>query len=155
MTATLDILRFGRNAALATFDGLTVEQINAVPKTFNNNLIWNVAHVIVVQQNICYKRTNQKPHVDETMIATYTGGTAPHEPLTPQAIDQFKVLASSTLDQLETDIKDGLFTAFAPFTLTNRNIPIATIDNILQFLVYHEGMHVGHCKDIRRAVLAG
>jgi hypothetical protein len=33
----------------------TLEQLNKIPEGYNNNLIWNIAHVVVVQQMLVYK----------------------------------------------------------------------------------------------------
>jgi hypothetical protein len=45
---TLRKLRF---AVLKAVEQLTTEQLNKVPDGFNNNIIWNIAHLIASQQN--------------------------------------------------------------------------------------------------------
>lgn len=49
-----------RFAILKTIEQLPTEQLNKVPDGFNNNIIWNVAHLIASQQNLCYIKAGQK-----------------------------------------------------------------------------------------------
>jgi hypothetical protein len=60
---TLDITRTSRNI-LSQMAG-TLEQLNKIPEGYNNNLIWNIAHVVVVQQMLVYKYLNSMMISDE------------------------------------------------------------------------------------------
>jgi hypothetical protein len=42
--------------------GYTLEQLNKIPEGYNN-LIWNIAHIVVVQQMLVYK------YLDTMMIS--------------------------------------------------------------------------------------
>ena len=35
----------------------SLEQLNAVPEGFNNNILWNIAHTMVTHQLLMYKRS--------------------------------------------------------------------------------------------------
>ena len=50
-----EILKLTRQYLLNDIKDLTVEQLNEVPAGFNNNIIWNVAHMLATQQGICYE----------------------------------------------------------------------------------------------------
>ena len=47
---------------------LTIEELNKIPEGFNNNIIWNFGHVIVSQQIICYKLSNQPLKVSDEYV---------------------------------------------------------------------------------------
>jgi hypothetical protein len=51
MQQTLDVTRTSRNILKCL---RTLEQLNKIRKD-TNNLIWNIAHVVVVQQMLVYK----------------------------------------------------------------------------------------------------
>lgn len=37
------------------FDKYNLEQLNKIPPRFSNNLIWNIGHLIIIQQALIYK----------------------------------------------------------------------------------------------------
>jgi hypothetical protein len=44
-----------QNNSISNASGIYFEQLNTIPEGYNNNLIWNIAHIIVVQQMLVYK----------------------------------------------------------------------------------------------------
>lgn len=52
----------------------TIEQLNKVPDGFNSNIIWNVAHLIASQQNLCYMKAGQKA-LSRTFISSIISTT--------------------------------------------------------------------------------
>jgi hypothetical protein len=55
--------------------GYTLEQLNKVHEGFNNNIIWNIAHVIVTQQILVYKLSGLPMIVTDEMVEKYRKGT--------------------------------------------------------------------------------
>jgi hypothetical protein len=45
-----------RQLLLDQIAGLTTEELNQIPRGLNNNIIWNLAHLISGQQGIFYAR---------------------------------------------------------------------------------------------------
>jgi hypothetical protein len=45
-----------RQFLLDQIAGLTTEELNQIPRGLNNNIIWNLAHLISGQQGIFYAR---------------------------------------------------------------------------------------------------
>jgi len=50
MNQTFDITRKSRKLLSQFLEDYTLEQLNAIPEGFSNNLIWNLVHIVVVQQ---------------------------------------------------------------------------------------------------------
>ena len=50
MESSFKVWTVNRNILLGYFDKFNLEQLNTIPKGFNNNLIWNLGHIMVVQQ---------------------------------------------------------------------------------------------------------
>ena len=44
---------------------LSNEQLNKIPAPFKNNIAWNLAHLVVTQQLLCYKLSGLKCLVSE------------------------------------------------------------------------------------------
>lgn len=152
MSKTTDLILFSRKRMLELLDGVTTEQMNKVPTGFNNNLIWNLAHVIAVQQGLCYARANMKPLIDPQMIEDYQRGSFPKDNVSADEIEAIKTLAVSTAEQFSNDIKAGLFKEFPPFVLPAQNINLQTIEDAAEFILYHEGMHSGYIQALKRAL---
>ena len=54
MNATLELTRTSRLILSQILPNYTLAQLNKIPPGYSNNLIWNIAHVIVVQQMLVY-----------------------------------------------------------------------------------------------------
>lgn len=149
---SLELITFAREGLLGVLDGLTLAQVNMVPAGFNNNLAWQLAHVIAVEQKYIYEKGGLPVNIDPAIIEAYGNGTKPEKDLTQAELDDFKKLAIATIEKLAADCESGHFDNYAPHAL--RHIQIQNIDDALQFILFHEGLHVGAARDLRRAVTA-
>ncbi len=152
MNKLIDTIRQVRLSILESIDGLSLAQLNEVPEGFNNNIIWNFAHIIATQQKICYVRGGQELQVEQSLFDNYQGGTKPQAPVTAAEVENFKRLFLSTIDQFKTDFNENRFDAYQSWT--NRygcemdHINIAT-----QFLFFHDGIHYGYIMALKRVVV--
>jgi hypothetical protein len=70
--------------------GYTLEQLNKIPEGYNNNLIWNIAHVVVVQQMLVYKLSEF--YDDLTKWLRNIKGSKPEHIATQAEVDELKLL---------------------------------------------------------------
>lgn len=70
-----------RRFVLAQVTDLHGGQLNKIPDGFNNNIIWNMAHMVAAMQVLCYKRANQPISMDDRIISPYLTGTKPQREL--------------------------------------------------------------------------
>lgn len=142
MNKTIEILKKQRAGLAETVKQFSAEQLNTVPAGFNNNIIWNLGHMIASQQGLCYKRSGVDIVIDEAFFDTYKGGTKPESPFDKAELDKITYLLVSTIDQLEADLNAGKFVNYTAFT-TRSGIEISSIDDVLNFLAFHDGLHTG------------
>lgn len=90
MEKQFDIIAQTRTNFIKLLDGLTIEQINKIPKGFNNNIIWNFAHTISAQQILCYRLAGISPVVDENFIELFKKGTKPGDDIDQQKLNHIK-----------------------------------------------------------------
>ena len=90
MKKYFDIMQKTRINFLQLLDGLTIEQLNTIPTGFNNNLIWNFAHLLATQQVIFYGLANLTPNVDEQFIKSYRRFTKPEAFVSEAEFDTIK-----------------------------------------------------------------
>jgi hypothetical protein len=130
---------------------LSTEQLNLVPHGFNNNIIWNLGHMIAAQQGVCYMRAGLKVTIEESFFLAYKTDTKPAGAVDPAEVDRIKMMFLSTIERFERDYQDHVFSHYIPWT-TRYGIELNNIDDVIQFLLYHEGLHLGYIMALRRLV---
>src|SRR5690606_31573700 len=110
--ANFNIWKTNRNMYLNIINGYSLEQLNKIPDGFNNNIIWNIGHVIVVQQLLIYRGSNQAMHLSEELVNLYKTGTKPTKDVTQTEVDQLKELLISLITQTEKDYQNRLFISY-------------------------------------------
>jgi hypothetical protein len=151
MIKQIEIIRKTRSFLLEQLKNLTTEQLNHIPEGFNNNIIWNLGHMIAAQQGVCYIRMGLKPHVSEEFINAYKSGSKPTVAVDNAAIENIKTLLFTTLDQLENDYNNQIFSGYTPW-VTRYSVELSNIDDAINFIPFHEGLHSGYSLALKRLV---
>lgn len=151
MKEKLDTIRKTRIFLLNLVSELTPEELNEVPAGFNNNIIWNLAHLVAAQQGVCYMRAGLAAKVDEDFFNRYKPGSKPEGPVDSEGIAQIKSLMGTSLDRLEEDYGNGLWTHYPAWT-TRYGTELASIEDAVSFLLFHEGLHTGYIMALKRVV---
>ncbi|MBS1743646.1 MAG: DinB family protein [Bacteroidetes bacterium] len=151
MNNQIDKIRTTRKFLLKLIDGLTAAQLNTIPKGFNNNIIWNIGHLVVSVQGICYVRAGLQPTLDNQYIQKYRTETKPESAASEEEIDFLKTQLLSSLDQLEADLEKNIFSNYTPWA-TRYGVEMKNIDDALAFIPYHEGMHTGYIMAMKRVI---
>lgn len=151
MNKPIEIIRQTRINVLKLIEGLTLEQLNKVPAGFNNNIIWNVAHLVAAQQGVCYRRAGLPMRIEENFFDLYKPDSKPERPVTAQEVEEIKQLLQSSVDQLEADYNSGYIGSYTPW-ITRYGVSIDTIEDAVTFLPFHEGLHTGYIMALKRAI---
>src|SRR5688572_15974369 len=101
MNDQIEIIKKTRDYILDLVKELNIEQLNKIPAGFNNNIIWNLGHLIAAQQGVCYVRAGLKPRVDEDFIDKYKKGSRPERFLDEEELKEIKEIFFSSLDVLK------------------------------------------------------
>jgi len=147
----LDTLQFSRTRISELIDGLTVTQLNEIPKGINTNIIWNVGHILVSQQSFMYKRTGLPFTIKTDIIEKFKSGTKAETDISKEEIEYLKSILFEVLEQIKNDYNNNKFKQFDSFT-TKRGVEINTIEDAMSFHTFHEGVHLGWIWTIRRLV---
>ncbi|MGJ8658216.1 DinB family protein [Cellulophaga fucicola] len=122
-----------------------------IPKNFNNNIWWNIAHVVVTQQLLVYKFSGMPMLVSDTMVEKFKKGTTPDGTATDEEITEIKTLLFTTLEKTEEDYKAGNFKNYDAYT-TSLNVTINNAVEAMKFNAMHEGIHIGAILALKRNV---
>lgn len=151
MHQTFDITRTSRKVLSQFLDNHTPEQLNKIPPGFNNNLIWNIGHIIVVQQMLVYNLSGLPMMVSDEMVQKYKKGTRPESDVTQQQLDEIRSLLFETVNKSKEDYNNKIFRNFTEFT-TMTGFTIRNVEDALSFNYYHEAMHIGMMMGIRKFI---
>ena len=151
MESTLEIWKTSRNNYLQYFDKYTVDQLNKIPEGFNNNLIWNIAHIVVTQQRLVYKFSELPLRISDEIFEKYKGGTRPNGAVSQAEVAQIQSLLFETIHQTEVDFNNNIFKNYQEYT-TSIGFTISTIEDAMSFNNYHEALHTGVMMSIRKFV---
>ena len=154
MEKQFEILRKTRGMLLSVVEGLSTEQLNQIPPGFNNNIIWNVGHIVAAQQGVCYRRAGLPLIVDDAFFQKFKPDSKPEAPIDEAEIIRIKEMLFSTIDDLQKDYEAGKFTAYTPW-VSRYSIAINNIEDAISFLSFHDGLHVGYTMALKRAINAG
>jgi hypothetical protein len=151
MKKSIDISRGARTFLINLLDGISIEKLNEIPTGFNNNLVWNIGHVIANQQLICYRNAGVTPLVEEQFIDKYKTGTRPNGFIDEAEFSIWKGYLLSTIDKLEEDIAAHKFENYKPFVLKSyADLRIENINDAIKFISFHDGLHVGYTMALKR-----
>tara|TARA_R110002094_G_scaffold123777_1_gene118334 strand:- start:207 stop:662 length:456 start_codon:yes stop_codon:yes gene_type:complete len=151
MQEILAITKTSRNLISKFVQGYTLEQLNKVPVGFNNNIIWNVAHIIVTQQILVYKLSGLPMIVTDEMVEKYRKGTKTEHFASQDEVDQILALLTQTIDQTAKDIENKIFINFTEYP-TSTGYVLTSAQDAMTFNNFHEGIHLGVILGLRKLV---
>ena len=151
METALNINKTSRNVLAQFLDGYTLEQLNHIPQGFSNNLIWNIAHIVVVQQMLVYKLSGLQMMVPDEMVDKYKRGTRPETNVTQEEVDAVRALLFTTIEKTREDLSAAVFKNYQEFT-TMSGFTIRNAADAMVFNNYHEGVHTGVMMGIRKFI---
>ncbi|WP_300566167.1 DinB family protein [Flavobacterium sp.] len=151
MQATFEINHSSRNVLLKFLENHTLEELNRIPEGFANNLIWNIGHIVVVQQMLVYKLSGLNMMVSDEMVEKYKRGSKPEDKVSHEEVDEIKELLFSTLEQAKEDFANDIFDEYMEFT-TMSGFTIKNAKAAMEFNNYHEATHTGIMMQIKKFV---
>jgi DinB superfamily len=151
MNQTFEITRTSRKIVSQFLDNYSLEQLNKIPEGFKNNLIWNIAHIVVTQQLLVYKFSGLPMMVSDELVQKYMKGTKPELDASQDEVDEIKSLLSKTVDQTKEDYDNGIFKNYQEYP-TSTGFVLKNVEDAMAFNNFHEGLHIGILMSLRKLV---
>ena len=146
-----EILRITRNNILKAIDGLTLEELNTIPPGFKNNIIWNLAHVVVTQQLLCYKLSGLEMYLADDFVDKYKKGSEVNSKVNQDEVAIIKTQLLELPQQLIEDYSNAVFKSFEEYP-TSYNFTLDSVEDAIQFNNVHEGLHFGYIMAMKKLV---
>lgn len=145
------ILRKTRTNLLNATVNLTLEQLNEIPKGFNNNIAWQMGHILVTQQLLVYRLSSIPSIVDQDMIEDFRKGTKPERKYEQAEIDMIRDMLVSTIDQTKENYNQNIFGEYKTYT-TSYGMTLSSTDGAIIFNNSHEALHLGNVLALKRMI---
>lgn len=117
--------------------------LNKIPAGFNNNILWNLGHILVVEQFLCYGLCNKPISVSPEFVAMFKKNSKPTEIYTSEVKSKIFELLPTSILKMENDYNAGNLVLEIPFDIKALNTKFTTIEEVIPFNLYHEGLHTG------------
>ena len=151
MESIFDTTLQHRKLLYKILDNTPKDQLLEIPTGFNNNIWWNIAHVVVTQQLLVYKLSGLQVRVPEAYIDKFKKGSVPDGTATDEEMKEIAGFLISTSDWAKEDYDSGLFKDFNEYT-TSLNVTLSTAEDAMVFNLFHEGLHLGAILALQKVV---
>lgn len=151
MSQLFTITETSRNLVSKILENHTLDQLNKIPEGFNNNMFWNIAHIVVTQQLLVYKLSGLPMMVSDEIIEKYKKGTKPVQDATQAELDEIRSLLFVTIKKTKEDYDNGIFKNYQEYP-TSTGFILNNVEDALAFNNFHEGLHIGILMNLRKLV---
>ncbi|MFK5974465.1 MAG: DinB family protein [Flavobacteriaceae bacterium] len=151
MEKIFDIIAKNRAILFKILTETPREELLKIPQGFNNNIWWNIAHVVVTEQLLAYKMSGLPMNIEDALVDKFRKDTTPDGTATEEEIKKIETLLASLPKQTKTDYENGFFKVFKEYT-TTPNVTLQSVEDALAFNVFHEGSHLGSILALKRAI---
>lgn len=142
---------FTRSTMLEILEKKSYEELVKIPENFRNSIFWNIAHLLVTQQLLCYKLTGLEIRIEQDMVNKYGKGSIATENIQESDIQYIKDHLLVAMKETQKDYDKGLFKEFKAY-MTSTGIELKSIEDALFFSAYHDGIHLGIVLSLMKIV---
>jgi len=127
------------------------EELLKIPTGFNNNIYWNIAHVVSTQQALTYGLSGLEIQIPKEIKDKFRKGTFPDGNATSEEIELVKGLLFSSIEKTIADYDNGVFKNFKEYP-TSAGVTLTNLEDAVSFNMFHEGLHLGSILALKRAI---
>jgi hypothetical protein len=140
-----------RSNALKAIEQLSMEQIYAIPEGYNNNIAWNLAHMVATPQILCYKLAKLAPILPEDFINRNKKDSSPRNWDKPEDLNLIKEYFNYSLQKQREDYAAGKFNEYTEYK-TSAGVILTGIEEAMIYNYGHENLHYGVILAMRKLV---
>lgn len=131
-----------RSLIARAVDGLSEDTFFTIPPGFDNNIAWNLGHIIVTQQSLLYRLSGLPMYVSREQVALFRTGTSPADWSQPPDLGELLDQLVRFPQNLVEDVQAGKFQTYQPYT-TSTGVTLNSFEDAVAFNCFHEGLHSG------------
>lgn len=148
----LKLFQYSRTSTLIALSKFEEKKWDEQPDGYPNTIRWNAGHVYITTEHYLNKADDQYEIIYPEWIDLFIDGTHPNEwsGHVPSSEDIIDALREQN-DRIYHYFKDKLENE-ASEKLEIRSLILDTVDASLQFVTWHEGIHLGIIKSMKIAL---
>jgi hypothetical protein len=146
-------LEFSRQNLFRILKDMTEEEVKIIPEGFNNSILWNAGHILMPIEQFHFTGTHRQAAVPSEYMALFWRGTKPadwrSDPPSLQTVVEH--IAEQTLrvrNELSGHLDEPLDT---PMEFPGMP-PIQTAGDLMSMSLYHEALHIGYIKALKKTI---
>lgn len=144
-------LRFVRDNTIKQVTGMSEEKLRLIPRGFNNNVLWNLGHILLVHEKFSFGLINEKMEMPKHFAELFGPGTKPENwGKQVPCLDEIILLLSKQIDRIEQILELRADQKLEKPFVTSAGLELSTVKECLSFCLYHEGMHFAVIKAIKQ-----
>jgi uncharacterized damage-inducible protein DinB len=141
---TLGQMKFARVYTQGRLQSVKDEQWDIQPEGFNNTIRWNVGHIFVSMEAFIKRSIPTYEPVHPEWIPLFRGGTKPEEwNVEPPTHEELLTALAEQPIRVEEILLGKLDQPLPEVMSIGKFHEMATIDAVIQFANWHEGIHAG------------
>jgi hypothetical protein len=149
MNRIISLTKLSRQNYLNYLNRFDMEALNQIPQGFNNNMIWNIGHIVAVFDALCYSLSGNENYTSSAFIEKYKKGTTPETSFTEADRAEIANLLILQIEKFEKDSENNVFQNYTEYKTSFQNT-LENIEDAIQFNLIHEGIHFGYLMNIAR-----
>jgi len=151
MEKLIETALFTRVSLLNILESKSYEELVHIPEKFKNSIFWNIAHLLVTQQLLCYKLSGLEIKIEQDLVSKYGKGATAITEVEPSDIQYVKDNLVAAMTQTKEDFDNGLFVNFTPY-MTSTGIELKSVEDAIAFSTFHDGIHLGIVLSLMKIV---
>lgn len=139
-------LKTYRGELLNLAQGVTQSDAEMIPEGFNNNIRWNLGHVLVDQYLWIYALTKEEMPIPMTFNEWFGYGSDPSRfTIETPSFSQLIPMLQQQPHIIQERYQDRMEEEFPP-----TEMGMYTIEQVLIRTIFHEGLHIGAIQALKR-----
>lgn len=148
----LDQIQLIRSITLKAVEEIADEEADVQPPSFNNTIRWHLGHIYVVQERLAFHYAGFPVDVPQSYIDMFSNSTKPADwKEEPPSLAELSCRLTEQPNRIRTLLGEKLKEPpTVPFHRFDGKL--STIGAILNFSLYHEGLHTSSISMLKRLV---
>lgn len=144
---------YNRKMFESYLNGLSLQDLFKIPNGYRNNIVWQVGHIISVQQQLVYLRSGLPLKIPVEFSKKYGRGSTPDEVINEEDFNEIKSLLFNPIEELEKDLQSNIFENYEPLT-TLPGMVLSNVNDALEFNNFHDTIHLKRCEALKQAIIS-
>lgn len=142
MHKAFEVQKYNYGRALAHLDSLDERRLTTIPPGFGNNPMWNLGHLCVTHQLLCYARAGLPLLSSPEIVEAFRKGSRPGPDGGLEHLEAIRRGFCELPELFRRDYEAGRFARYEPYE-TSSGIVLESVEDAFLYSTMHDGFHLG------------